>query len=448
MNLRVNPAGPLASLAVLLGLASCQTITDLDTTVGPDTDRIGVHYVELALPTQLVQIDSFGTTNWGQILVGKYQDPEIGTVTGQGYVRAALSNNNPLVKADSEFDSLIMYWDVPYVAAEREITTDQEFSIYSIQELAELNDTTDYYSNSSIPLGNLLGSGSLTIYRDIDTLYSIPMSNDLGLELLTRMKDRHPSFKNSDQFQQYYRGLSFVSSEDNEVMLGVSNGANTESRMTLYFSSPGDTISKQYDFRLSGTDTDAFHSLSTELNGSLTSSISESYQPVDAQGRILTMGGSHIHSILDLSNIRSYFDTISNSLINRADLVIDDIEDTDKNNFPVSVRFYLTENGRYIPSVYDSLLISSINPPKGIYSYTYPPVAYSADGVQYFQPTYDTAANRYLGPVTSFVQALVDSTILESNVLVVPVQNEYYVRKLKVDEGDLRIRIYYTKPNL
>lgn len=448
MNWRDNSLRPTAWLSVFLSLAACQTISDIDTTVGPDTDRIGVNYVEVSLPAELVQIDSFASTNTGRLLTGRMVDSELGTITATSYTRMVLQTADPVVKADSEFDSLILYWNVTYLATEQSVVADQEFFVHRLADGTEFSRDSTYYTQSSLPIGDMLGSISITLPQGLeDTVLAIHLDAAWGNELLQAMINREPPFKNNNEFNKVYPGLAFVSGAGNEAILGVNVVDGTTSRLSLFFSSPGDSLAKEYEISISGANTTGFSQVETANDGLATSGLAETYQPVDANGRIICTAGSRYAALLDLDVLRAYFDTLSPNLINYAEIIIDGIENPDGGNLPVGVRFYLTEeDGRFIPALEADSVVTRINFPKGIYDPSAPQNPQRRADIVYFEPNFNDSTNYFRGPITPFLQSVADGTIVESRLLLLPVGFGGSVRTLKLDESDLKFRFYYTSP--
>ncbi|MEL6535338.1 MAG: DUF4270 family protein [Bacteroidota bacterium] len=449
MNWRVNSLMPAGFLSALIGFSACQTLPEIDSPVGPDRDLIGVNYVELSLPSQLVQIDSFSTTNTGRLLVGNYRDAELGTVQATSYVRMALETPDPVVKADASIDSMVIYWDVNYVAARQEVTHNQNFSVYLIDDQESIDNGVIYYGSSSLTKGDLLGSGAISVDRSKeDTVYSITLENTWGDELLANMISQDAVFKNTTEFNEAYKGLIFESDLGNEVAIGVNNSTETESRLALFFSSPGDTVSKRYDLIFSGNSVRGFHQLTLGKDGTAVGSIMDTYTPVDGGGRILAMAGAGYATLLDLDEYRNYFDTVPPNLINYADLYMSDVEETDLGNNLESIRFYVTGNdGRFVPAIFSDSALSNINPPKGIYDPINPQVPTQASDIVYFLPEFDDSTATYSGPITPFLQLVADSTIVEPKLLILPLAVGASLRTMKLDEADFKLRIYYTNPN-
>ncbi|HAA12390.1 MAG TPA: hypothetical protein DCE41_12100 [Cytophagales bacterium] len=449
MNWRVNPLRSAVLLPALIGFAACQTLSDIDSPVGPDRDLIGVNYVELSLPTELVMVDSFTTTNTGRLLVGNFRDAELGSVQATSYVRMALETPDPVVKADATVDSLVIFWEVNYVAAQQEVTTNQTFSVYLIDEQENIENSVLYYSGSSLNKGELVGSNTISVDRTKeDTVYSLRLDNTWGEELLANMISQDPVFKNTTEFNEVYKGLVLESDVSNDVVVGINNSTETDSRLALYFSSPGDTVSKRYDILFSGNSIRGFHQLEFQNDGSAVGSLTDSYTPIDGGGRVLAMAGVGFGTLLDLDYFRNYFDTIPPNLINYADILMSDVEETDEGNTLENIRFYITGNdGRFIPGIYPDSALSNINPPKGIYDPLNPQIPTQAGEVVYFQPQFDSAAVSFNGPITPFLQLVADSTIVEPKLLLLPLAVGASLQTLKLDEADFKLRIYFTNPN-
>lgn len=450
MNLRVNPLKLAAWLPALIGFGACQTITDLDTSVGPDTNRIGVKYLELSPPTQLVQLDSFSTTNTGRLLVGSFEDSEFGKISGTAYARFQLSSADPLVKADATLDSLVVSLELDYLAANAERINGETFEFHLLPPDQPIKNSVLYYGNSSLEKGESLGSGSLDVLREKDdTTYSIRLNDTWAEGILTRMINRDAIFKNSAEFNKEFPGIVISSAESNSSLLGINNENKSKSRLTLYFSSPGDTTSREYDIRFSGNGVRSFHQLDIENTGLATQEISNFYTPIDGGDRVLAMAGAGFGTLLDLNFIRRVLDTLPPNLINYADLILEDIEGIEGSNSSQTIRLLLTGNsGRFVPALNSNLPVSALNPPKGIYDFSRDPVAKDISGIVYFQPKRDTTHNTFSGPITRFVQAVADSSISETRVLILPINLGGSAQTLKLDKSDLRIRLYYTEPNL
>lgn len=446
MNWQVKPAGPLALLVALIGLGACQEPSDLETNVGPDTDRIGVNYVELSLNPQLTLLDSIYTTNSGTLLVGRYEDDELGVIEGTGYTRLRLSELNPVIKPDAQVDSVVLVMFNRSLLSKSPIRQNQEFQVYQLRQFVEGSEP--YYTTSERNLEKLLGVGATSTDRDTTLYHRITLDADstFGNSFLIRMKNGDDVFSSSNNFQGYYPGIAIMPGDNNAVMMGIDVSTDS-SKMIMYYSSPGDTTSIEYVFHLNRGR--SFTSLDVDRTGTILEEMSDPYTLYDGQGRSFTMGGVGLGTVLDIDELRSYFDTIPNKVLNYAEIVVGGLEDTDDAIQPTTLDFYLVdEDLQFKGAVVDTGEVSIINPPKAIQSILAPVEAPTLGDVSYFNPFFDEVTKSYSGPLTTFVQAVLSGVIDEKYILILPKGYTSNIQHTKQDTEDIKLRLYYSIPNL
>lgn len=441
--------------------------------------RFTLHYAEIPLHTGMIAFDSIpsecfydGTTSrW---LAGAYHDPLFGTVSATTLAQfvpsaTTISVNNPV------YDSATLDLELDlYVYGSKDVIS-QSFEVHELN--AQMNDTLAYYNTSSVPYkAGVISSGTFSFdvplilekkksSSAVDSTFVIhlKLSNAFGNQLFDKVEAGDTIIKNSELFRQEYPGLALVATDAN--LIAGFNPQSGNSRLTLHYHTPDEdslwttfSLARKcfvhYDFDRSGTSI-------APISG-----YKQLYNPID--GRVFTQAGTSIQALVDFSPLfegtESLFDTIPRMLINSAQLVITP-EISNTYDLPQSfvLRLLSASNGyqprsteleTQVKAYYDAALVAPVTS-----NFLYMrPVNNLIVGDDFYQPTQarpsyialNSDMTEYSGYVTQYVQSLFeagpDNLLYRFALSPSSPEQGKAVSRMVFEEGDLRLRIYYTVP--
>lgn len=229
-----------------------------------------------SLRTYSIVADTVITKNPRYNLVGSYNDPEFGLLETQFFTQLSVSGFSPdFGDFDSiTVDSLVLYFRYGgYYGTPNK----QLFEVYELEE--ELSADSTYYGFSSVPVkpqnlvkmdndeGNILPKPLKNAVVGNDTVpphLSIPLSNELGLEL---MEIASNSASNQDFFEAF-KGIN-VRVNNPQPAPGVGSilyleSVNPASKMVVYYKK--DTVPESFDFLIRNEFQD-FNKITTDREG-------------------------------------------------------------------------------------------------------------------------------------------------------------------------------------
>ncbi|HVM89771.1 MAG TPA: DUF4270 family protein [Puia sp.] len=200
--------------------------------------------------------DSFPTAGTGTMLLGRYQDPELGMITSKTFLQIGTPGVKS-VSALAGFDSisLIMHINKTFYG---DTTITQRYYVSQLQQVIQFPypTQTTYYNKSGFafnpaPLGytdvNISPTAVHTTQNALDTV-KIRLADTLGQKLLSMIQNKSDTISNSNSFLGYFKGL-VIYSDTSVSHIGTMYGFKDTVIMRLYYHEPGVfTTSKYIDF--------------------------------------------------------------------------------------------------------------------------------------------------------------------------------------------------------
>lgn len=209
----------------------------------------------LTVKTSTIKFDSIITSAASRILVGKYTDSVFGEISASSYFEVLPTDYS--ISSDAVYDSLVLH-----LKLDRYYYNDtlQQNTIHVKRLKNKLKPKSgDYFYNTSVVdyFDEDLG---MKIYKprpiDSDTL-GIKLSDEFGLDLFEKLQEKN--IVNSDDFIEFFKGVSLQSGEDdNGSIIGFSLQTGA-SFIRLYHSiSEVDELVQSYnDFNINSSSTPA-----------------------------------------------------------------------------------------------------------------------------------------------------------------------------------------------
>ena len=160
--------GWLFFLMIVVVLFSCEDPTTLPVSKVFNGNRLGTIYVDtFSVLTSTVQLDSVLTSGTGQVLIGKYTDDSLGTLSASSYFQMSYAPSTatsytptflPDIRSIFDSVSLIMHYNHTYSG---DTTKPVTINLYQLSELMNVRTlpTLPYgeYKIPSLPMGGVAG---------------------------------------------------------------------------------------------------------------------------------------------------------------------------------------------------------------------------------------------------------------------------------------------------
>ena len=254
-------------------LMSCATDDVAAYEVGSDfiENDIQIRVIDsFTVNTGTFQIDSIMTSGSSRILLGNISDEYLGDTKAQSYFQVV--NTNFSIDSDAVYDSIgfVLNYDTYSYG---DTLVPQTYTIHEVLETVEPEDGDDFYNTDFLEFDSeSRGVLTFTPKPNTDPLY-IPMDDDLGEEIFNKILDN--DINNSDDFSQYFKGLTIVpdTSVDSHIL-----GFDIYSSMRLYYTVKVDDIEDESDYiEFSISDIDKqFNAISTDLSTGVIGEIDDS----------------------------------------------------------------------------------------------------------------------------------------------------------------------------
>lgn len=335
---QVSPAklAYAALLSIILN-SSCSDPAVVGIELAPENNQIGVFFEDFDFPAEVVLLDSFNTTNKGNLIVGIEEDSYFGRTEGIGYSRLYIDVSDERPRSEAFLDSML--FDVEVISVNGSELDKPKY--LSIHRLTEAILDTAYYNFDRLQFEDSpLASGEF-IYEDVqDTIISLQVTEEFREELFGKIK-RSLEFEDIFKFREYLPGMAFKGREGDNTTLGVELGPNT--RIATYYHYPGDTSSTLYE--INTTSSRYFSGVESDRTGTPSSVVTEPGKNYSTGTMVGMKSGLGMVIRLDTSPLDAFLDTLSGITFNQVNLTIGDIESSPEGqNPPQALSIYFTDS--------------------------------------------------------------------------------------------------------
>jgi hypothetical protein len=256
MTRRIVPSripAVLFSLLAIAFLSGCQkpTVNFGQAFINSNnTNIIVIDTATMALST--VQVDSFPTTATGNLLIGRYLDPEFGVISSKTYLQVGPPGNIPVISNVAGYDSLVLimrsnknfYGDTTQL---------QRYVVSQLQSVILLPPTQfTFYNNSGFPYDSTNQLGHSDVIVSPGTPFTSQHYNDslkiriqdvMGQSLFNLLQNQSDTIKNLPQFISYFKGL-VIYPDGNSV--GGIYGFRDSITLRLFYHEPGVVLTPKF----------------------------------------------------------------------------------------------------------------------------------------------------------------------------------------------------------
>ncbi len=303
---------------------------------------------DFTVELETVLLDSIVTSTSSDQLVGKYTDSELGTVASTAYFEVSKPSD---VDADKDeiYDSLILvlkYSDNIYG------DTLQSQTIYVHRLLEEMDDDDDEgvlynttsFEYSSDPIGEETFVEDRYIERSNNEL-RIHMSDDLGKEFLTKMKNDDDSFDSDDDFRRYFWGMALKAGSQNTAILSFQNDSTSLILYSHYVGVEKQEYERKFAFNSSNF---YFNGIDADRSSTLLKDLKEQKESVPASetdDKSYLQGSTGIVTRINFPDLKTIMDMDATGIMYKAILILRPyLNSDDEVPLPESFNFYKTDS--------------------------------------------------------------------------------------------------------
>ncbi len=430
--------------ALFIGLAfvvfACEDSGRIGLDLDPERGTFAAKYVEIPVQANVVLMDSIFTENYPRILVSHMADPIFGVVEATGFARLFLGFSLFRPDEQSVFDSLIFQFQMNYQYG----PDDAELQGLYVHELSDtISGGLKFSWDSTAYMADAIGYGIFNLDRFdttlIDTTLTIKLADTVGMRFLQTAIDDTTIFSSHSRFNQFFNGIALVAPATNTRALGI-NLKGGASKITLYYHvPPNDSTVKSYTFNFYSTDgynTSSlfYHSIKADRSGTVLEGLNETnvvFNPGD--GYSYTQSGSGIMTRLSLTGLYKFLDTVSNVVVNRAELVFETEPFTKYYEPAVPVQLFVINN--------DNHFVYQNGKPKRLRDDDDP----SKDLFMRINKDEFTGNWLYDGLVSIYIQELISGNSVDSLLVVRPYYVGSKVNRFITDTTTVKLKLYYSE---
>ena len=439
-------------LVFLSALFSCEDPGRLGISLIDPNDDLGVLHTEIPLNTKVVLLDSINTTNRGIAMTGVYADGDFGQLKVRNYLTfVPLTQDPDIPDTVTQADSVIMNLRFNYHFGEKGIP--HQLSVHRLTEGLEINRV--YYSFDSSMYDQASIVDSAFMVSEADTLLSLNL-DPLKDELLEALKTFSPDSAGFADFLEQFKGLALNSGTASNAVLGF-NFAHSDSRIALYYTT-NDTVVNRVELRYSNY----YNGITTDYTGTELEGIELLTDFSPASGRAYAQAGAGLVPKIDFQPFIDFIesDTAGTIVINKAELVMDNLQGLDNGiSPPQQMSFFFTNQANEIIMVGEVALVPGTIQTDQVYIAT---TRNNLDANNYsvtsVRAEFDTTDADYKPEITLFLQFLFDGALNRSNRdLVLSIPYSYVdapnsvrnlgrdVNRFIIEPENLRLEIFYTR---
>ena len=469
MNLLVKKFWPpvLIILASILAI-SCEDPGKIGLIINEDNGVLKTAFRDILLPSNVVQFNPRKTSESLTLKAGQYLNDDFGVVYAKCY-----TSMSPSIfvqpSSNSEFAGFDM--TIGYSSFVGSVPLNFEMQTIAVHQLSDEYDIDrTYLRTDELALGTKLADWTFAPRTDdslqVDSTYIVPLDDAIGRDLFDKLKQGDPIFDDETLFNQYFKGVGFVSSANGRNIFELDR---TRLKFTIKyneFNSDGNPIERSYDLLLGSH---SFYNITSDPSGTALSGISadnSDFYPTDDYRYI--QYGTMIALRIDLQPFFELSDTIEYMIINKAEIIIEQVEEgKEYDNPPDILQVYFTDEsndwpviddvGRWdstrIGSNYITLQDESLAVPPGFYGVTQDS-PFNPDSLNYKINMSYFFQNLYSGNFYSSSEPFLEGNgqifvFGESDVLY-PSRSKSHTETtgLVVHKDNIKLRIHYSYPRI
>ena len=189
------------------------------------TNIIFTDTVSVSLSTIIA--DSFATNSATSLLLGRYNDTYLGTVSAKNYFQMTAPLSVPAIPESGQYDSLTFIFH-PNEYYYGDTSLQQTIYVYELAQAMTYTYGGSLFNTSSIPVKSApLGSKTVRMRPVLDDSVEIKLSDVKGAELFAKLKTQSTDVTDAVNFLNYFHGISLATNNDLAAIFGVNGTAGS-----------------------------------------------------------------------------------------------------------------------------------------------------------------------------------------------------------------------------
>ncbi len=425
-----------------------------DLTIGlPPKDNVfELGYFEYPLILRNNQEDSVSNQGTGRLLMGNFDDPNLGMVETIGYSTIdPVSFNPPPAFIGATADSLVLYLRLDYIYGGTDVFIDME-----VRELGfRLNNDVTYKSSDEQPdqlmssLGTIVQQFPMsTFLNDSLVVVSTQLDLDRANVLLDSLEESDANFEFEDSFKELFGGLAFIPGPSNDGIVGIDVD-NSETRMILYYTDTDGSkeswsmkFNVQEHYNYISPNGEDFSRPGTDLE-----TLSNAHTDFDTPGNyIYYHGGTGLGITTEADVFFDMADTLQNTLISTAALEIENIETIGNSVPPQILRVLLTDDTN-APKYYNGTILRTLYQGSRSDTLDLSSLSFIRSASEELLK-YDKDRNVYTADITLYIQAFLEGRVDLTKLWIYDPRVATNISSWRTLKDNIKIKIYYTKSKI
>lgn len=327
------------SVGLCLGIVSC----DKDMGISLDNENLDNLNVTaddtLSAELSTVVLPSLPTNGTGLMVVGKASQPSIGSLQAQSsFVLQPLGNLGE-IPSNAVFDSLNLVLRpnaARYVYGDS--TAVQQISAYRLTETLETRTIDNSINGEPVPAyvtgAAIFGDqtfahapealGTVRFvprWENVDTV-SMRLSDVLGKEFFTKIRNSDVDFNSASNFQEYFKGITLIPDDENTAIVGFQD--TVELRINYSYVGSDGFTKTDYKVIERGNDNLQYNAFQADRSGTLYADlkVGQSVSTQETEGESFIQAGSGVATAISFPALREFLQR-DGIAINKAELEIE-----------------------------------------------------------------------------------------------------------------------------
>lgn len=327
-------------------LTGCEDATIIGAEL-PSTDKVtGTIYIDtFTVRTSTVLVDSVPTSSNNYLLLGRYTDARLGTLTASSYACLGLADGVFQPKTSMVYDSAVLLL-LPDTYRYGDTTRTQQVQVHRLR--ARIRPNTTYYASSSLAYdAAVLGTTTFQARPRLDTV-RVRLADALGQELLAAGQNRQLSTQ--DELEARLPGLVLAPGPSDNAALLRFDATSQATTLRVYYHDPAAPATVlSYSFS-AATGARHFYQLSAERNGSALSTLNAYLQTLPSArtaAEAYIQGGLGLHTKVEIPYLLNLNELDGTWAINSASITLETVTAAENRYFPppASLTVYLAGRG-------------------------------------------------------------------------------------------------------
>lgn len=450
-------------LAVSLFLFACDDVNKLGLDVQRADQRLSTFYTDtFTIESSVKLIDTINTTANNGVargLVGTITDSEFGVATSMTFGSFLLPSAGvdffDELKNPPIYDSLDMLLEFNYAYGDT-----SKIVTLNVHRLTEAMQATksNYYNTDKLPIGELVGSSKTKIKSG--TTVRIKLSDQLGREIISR--NGTDDLKIQANFDQFFKGLRISAEGVDNLVVGFDPNSVNFTRMRVFYRNLAtETVSKSpKNFYFTGVNGAGILFNNVQYDLSKTPFLNQlsinRFVPTSRLGnQCFVANGSGMLTLLKFPTVYG-FNKDKTVVVNRAELVIEPTTDNfgagRGNQVMPNLNFIVADTKGNFDRYVDTRNSTGLN---GVPRYVLVERGDARNPNSTLFMNYLESGRAYQPVIlTSYIQALMNKTLDNTGILVLPSRFFSTTSLEKVSFGDgksptntMKLIVYYTMIN-